>query len=72
MTLTKVDYKNLVLKISLKAQAKINAFLKLLPFFSTWPAKWLTRIQFDLHPVKLIRNQEVYREGELANNVYLI
>jgi hypothetical protein len=44
----------------------------MLPFFKTWSAKMLTHMRFSLKPLQLGRNQEVYREGDDANLVYLI
>ena len=56
MTLVKEDYRRFVMKLEVKKQALVNAFLKPLPFFAAWPAKWLTRLQYYLTEVKTIRN----------------
>ena len=72
-TLMKVDYKRFVEKIELKNQGIRNAFWKVLPFFANWPLKWLNnRLRYSLEEMTVIRNQEIYREGEDANHVYLI
>ena len=72
MSLVKEDYKRFVMKIELKQQAHVNAFLKTLAFFKKWPTKWLTRLQYHLTEMQPIRNQVIYREGEASNHVYLV
>ena len=72
-TLIKVDYKRFIEKIELKNQGIKNSFWKVLPFFATWPLKWLNnRLKYALEEMPVIRNQEIYKEGEPANYVYLI
>ena len=46
--------------------------MKTLPFLNFWPTKQLNRLQYFLKEEKLIRGQEVYREGQKAKDVYLI
>ena len=72
-TLMKVDYKRFLEKIELKNQGIKNAFWKVLPFFTNWSLKWLNnRLKYALEEMPVIRNQEIYKEGEEANHVYLI
>lgn len=45
----------------------------MLPYFSSWPLKWLNnRLKYAMQEVHVIRNQEIYKEGEPADFVYLI
>ena len=69
----KVDYQKFVKKIEDKNQNIKNAFWKMLPFFSNWPSKWLNnKLKYAMEEIHVIRNQEIYREGQAANHVYLI
>ena len=71
--LMKPDYKRFLEKIDLKMQGIKNSFFKVLPFFANWPLKWLnTRLKYAMIEMPVIRNQEIFREGEDANYVYLI
>lgn len=72
LTLSREDYKRFLEKISLKEQAKVNNFLKSLPFFTFWASRRLVDIQVYLKPMTMIRNQVIYREGEESNHIYLI
>lgn len=56
VTLTKEDYKQFLEKINQKEKAKVNGFLKNLPFFSFWTSKRLNDIQQYLKQIPLIRN----------------
>ena len=72
MTLTRQEYKRFIEKIELKTQTATNMYLKSLPMFSAWPNKQLTKLQYALTEVTLIRNQAVYNEGDDAMHVYII
>lgn len=72
LVLSKEDYQKFILKIKLKQQADLNVFLKTLPYFRTWPTKWLNKLQYYLEEIKFIRNQPVFLEGEESNDVYLV
>lgn len=72
MTLTKQDYLRFVENVQMKAQTETNTFLRSLPMFSAWPNKALTKLQYYLTEVTLIRNQTVFNEGDSAEHVYVI
>lgn len=70
--MTRDEYQKFMLRLYQKKQAKKNLFLKNLPMFQHWPTKWLNKLQDGFNDETFIRNQQVYCEGDTANDIYLI
>lgn len=47
-------------------------FLQSIPFFKQWTKNSVAKFSYYFEKKKYIRNQPVYREGELCTHVYLV
>lgn len=68
----KEAYMKVLLKIELKAKAKINAFLSSVPIFKGWNRKQMQNLYLLFEERHFTYNQTVYHENLPTEYVYII
>jgi hypothetical protein len=72
MVLSKSDYERTLLAIDNKRRAlKVN-FVKKIPIFSKLTRTFLTKLSYSLKPLHVTRDCYLYKEGELADKVFIV
>lgn len=71
-TLDKKDYMTILGNITLKKIDALTAFLQNLPVFKSCMNKTVQRLSYYFKPVKYIRNQLVYDQGDPSDYVYIV
>lgn len=72
VVLTKDDYNGAIAEIERrKTNEKIN-FIKMLPVFAKLSRTQLTRYTYNLKDVQIIKDSFLYKEGDLADKVFII
>ena len=71
-TLDKKDYMTILGNITLKKIDALTAFLQNLPVFKSCTNKVVQRLSYYFKPVKYIRNQLVYKQGDPSDYVYIV
>ena len=72
VVLSMADYKGAIAEIERrKTNEKIN-FVKMLPVFAKLSRTQLTRYTYNLKDVQVIKESFLYREGDLADKVFII
>lgn len=70
--INKDDYQKVVAKIDQRKLRKLIDFFKSIPFLSKNSKTYLTRLHYSFEQRDYIRNQDLYREGEPCNYVFLV
>lgn len=70
--INKEAYMKVLLKIELKAKAKINAFLQSVPIFKGWNRKQMQNLHLLFEERHFTYNQTVYHENSPSEYVYII
>lgn len=66
------DYERVLTKIEQKNKQKVNDFLRSLPFLTSWTNTALNKLQLSFETKNFFRNQMVYREGTVADVIYIV
>ena len=72
LVLNKNDFKKILGVLSENKLSSIIKFLQSIQYFHNWSKTALTKISYYLEPVKLKKNQPIYRENEPVEGVYFI
>mmetsp|Transcript_12648 Transcript_12648/g.12465 ORF Transcript_12648/g.12465 Transcript_12648/m.12465 type:complete len:125 (-) Transcript_12648:810-1184(-) len=70
--LSRQDYGKVLLKIDEAAINKIVDFLRGTPHFKNWTKIALSKLSYFFKKQTFLRNQIVFKEGDLCKNVYII
>jgi signal-transduction protein with cAMP-binding, CBS, and nucleotidyltransferase domain len=68
----KEAYLKVLLKIELKAKAKIDEFLQSVPIFKGWNQRLVQNLNLLFERRQFAYNQTVYRENQPAEYVYIV
>jgi len=68
----KEAYLKVLLKIELKAKAKIDKFLQSVPIFKGWNQRLSQNLNLLFERRQFAYNQTVYRENQPAEYVYIV
>ena len=72
MVLSKTDYERTLLAIDNKRRAvKVN-LVKKIPIFSKLTRTFLTKLSYSLKPLHVTKDCYLYREGEIADRVFIV
>lgn len=71
-TLNRANYRQSLQKIDVKKTSKTIEFLQNIPCFKSQTRKAIMRYTHFLKPIKFVRGQTVYAEGQVANSVYIV
>ena len=72
MTLTKVDFLKSLEAIALKVRQDKSNFIKRFPPFQKLNRSQLTKLSFHLTSIKCNRDHFLFREGDLADKLFMI
>lgn len=70
--LNKQEYTKVLLKIEKKMMNEKALFLKSVPYFAKWTNMAVNKFTYYFNDKFYIRNQEVFREGQKAEYVYIV
>ncbi|CAG9321785.1 unnamed protein product [Blepharisma stoltei] len=70
--LDKINYQRILSKLMNEKKQEIVNYLKTLPIFHRWTRGSLTKLSFFFEEKSFYRKHVIYKEGEEANEVYLI
>ena len=70
--MSKDDYTKVLSKIEGRKLRKLIEYFKSIPFLAKNSKTYLTKLHYSFEEKQFIRNQEVYREGEPSDWVYLV
>jgi len=70
--MSKADYNKVLAKIEARKLRKLIDFFKSIPFLSNNSKTYLTKLHYSFEQRNVIRNQEIYREGDPSDMVYLV
>ena len=70
--LNKQEYTKVLLKIEKKIMNEKALFLKSVPYFSKWTNMAVNKFTYYFHDKSFIRNQEVFKEGQKVEYVYIV
>ena len=72
MVLSKADYERTLMAIDSKRRAAKVNFVKKIPIFSKLTRTFLTKLSYSLKPLKVTKDCYLYREGDLADRVFIV
>lgn len=70
--MSKEDYKKVLQKIEARNLKKLIEFFKSIPFMSKNSKSALTKLNYSFEQRSFIRHQEIYKEGDTSDWVYLV
>lgn len=68
----KSDFKRILFKMIQDKRMELVNFLNSLPMFKSWTKGSLTKLSYFFKEKQFVRNQVVYKEGEPAEEVYVV
>ena len=68
----KKDFEHALAKIEQKNRDLMIDFLKNVPYFTHWTRTSISKMLYYIEKQLCIRNQEVFREGDQVNYVYIV
>ena len=72
IVLSKTEYKSALSEIERRKTNELINFIKMLPVFKKLSRTKLTTYTYNLKKIDCIREGYIYKEGDPANNIYII
>ena len=70
--MSKDNYSKVLMKINTRNQNKVLEFFKSIPALAKNSNSYLKKLEYNFEVRQYIRNQELFREGDPSDTVYLV